>query len=545
MKVHITNQYGCNNRDIAESQRKLSTIGRKLGFYEMGILIYDVDSDSESELSKRLDGIIAAIEHDDLVIVQLPTGNGQKFEELLMQKILAYSGRKVLLIWNSYEYRLQYAEKYAAYASNENMALDIKNTTDLEVNKFLLDMVGEAQKREHNYMQADDSTDYTDDFIHIGFGLYDKNGTYSVWVGTAMQSVIETTDAVVMFHILHDDTLTDDNRSKLIQVAKSGGHKIQFHYFDSTIFDEIKEMVGIFTIGAMFRIMLPDILPKLDRIIYLDADLFVNRDIEELWKTDISNFCIAAVKDMGIERGVEVPYPVLRGQVEADNYFNTGILYINLKNIREQGKLCEETLAYLRSNKEAKFPDQDAFNVLFKNKCRYLDESWNCFAKYARETDKKCIGNKIYHYAGAYLKLYYANEIDYVYFEVLNRTPWEKVEGKNIADSSMGRTVDRANQLESLLRRIAKKGSKYVFYGPQKNSMKNMMSKLDANEDNSICIEKFDESISDNKEDYIILVLPDAEEWKGIGILEKNGLRNGSDFFVIPRLLHVSQGGYL
>ena len=38
-------------------------------------LIFDVSTDTENELSKRIDGIISSLQFNDLVFVQLPTGN--------------------------------------------------------------------------------------------------------------------------------------------------------------------------------------------------------------------------------------------------------------------------------------------------------------------------------------------------------------------------------------------------------------------------------------------------------------------------------------
>ena len=51
----------------------------------------------------------------------------------------------------------------------------------------------------------------------------------------------------------------------------------------------------------MFRCSLPELLPNLNRIIYLDADLFVNRDIKELWDVDICEYCLAGVADEGVD----------------------------------------------------------------------------------------------------------------------------------------------------------------------------------------------------------------------------------------------------
>ena len=113
----------------------------------MGIFVYPVETDTSSELSKRMDGIIASVEKDDLVILQLPTGNGIDFEIMLADKIVAYSQRGILLLWHDELYRNQYQERLAGYVSlHKNINYDIKYE-QIEIELFLLDIVSEADHR--------------------------------------------------------------------------------------------------------------------------------------------------------------------------------------------------------------------------------------------------------------------------------------------------------------------------------------------------------------------------------------------------------------
>lgn len=542
MKIHITNSYGLNNEKEMR-QHLFAESGRKLGFYEMGIQVYPTETDTYSELSARLDGIIAAVEHDDLIIVQLPTGNGIDFEAILIDKLLAYSHQRVCILWHDETYRTEYRERISGYIAKEEIINFDTQYDEITCQQIMLEMVTQLQREAHPYMQADEGDAIDDGSIHIGFGLYDKYGTYSVWVGTAMESVIENTDAAVTFHILHDDTLTQDNRQKLIQVAKSGGQKIQFHHFDSSLFSGVEGMMRQFTIGTMFRLLLPDVLPKLSKIIYLDADLFVNADIKDLWNVDISDYCLAAVRDYGVVCGIDTPYPVSIGQVDAVHYFNAGVLCMNLEQIRKKGKLLELVLAYLQDNSDARYPDQDAFNVIFKENCYWLDDSWNCFAS-SIEGDE-VINKNIIHYAGTLFVLYMQKKIDQMYFEIIERTPWGSEKCREVLNSSLGRLNDMIQQSENLLKRLKEKQRRIVFYGTKTWSVGNMMNLLQVKEQNSICLEQMTDTILENKDDYIVCMLPDAEESHGIEILEKHGWKTGLDYFVIPRILFVTEGGYL
>ena len=59
----------------------------------------------------------------------------------------------------------------------------------------------------------------------------------------------------------------------------------------------------------MFRCYLPQVLYEVDKVIYLDADLLVLRDIKELWDVDVSRYCIG---------GAQVGY----GFIFSQEYFN-------------------------------------------------------------------------------------------------------------------------------------------------------------------------------------------------------------------------------
>ena len=101
MKIHITNLYNFNANDqLLIKQHRFANAGRNLGFHEMGIFSYLIATDSNNELSKRLDGIIAALEPEDVVIMQLPTRNGYEYEQLLFNKIKAYRNTKIALIFH-------------------------------------------------------------------------------------------------------------------------------------------------------------------------------------------------------------------------------------------------------------------------------------------------------------------------------------------------------------------------------------------------------------------------------------------------------------
>lgn len=597
MKIHITNLYNFNQNDmLVKNQHRVAEAGLSLGYREMGVFSFPVETDSAGELSKRLDGIIAALEAEDVVFLQLPTRNGIGYERLLAQKCKAYRNTKLILIFHDMQLLSETGGVREEYLSLCKMADavvipdaqdserlhaegwppivlmdDLQITeddlasgdtgynalrqSDFYIKKALMNAIAAvfARQKEQALAKAREAQDE----IQIGFGLHDKNGDYSVWVGVVMQSVIEHTGAPICFHILHDDTLNDQNREKLVQVATQNGNRIQFHYLGDAFGNSLKEKMGRYTIGSMFRVMLPELLPDISKIIYLDADLLVNRDIKELWDIDIQNYCLAAVPDYSTVNGLETPYPVAKQEVPASHYFNTGVLCMNLDRIRAKGNMHENILNYLEENQGARLLDQDALNAVYGGETFLVDGSWNTFTHLIQYTQGKPLENKLYHFAASTLILYTMSEIDRAYYETICRTPWGEEEGKKHLYRALGRVNERLRQLEEVITQTSDFDKKHIFYGRETNAMKNLYRLLPIREGDYRILDETDAEqnrilpcrpftdLSEEKEAYVVFVLPEADGWTSIARLEAMGLQREKDFFVIPCLLSPDRGGYI
>ena len=117
-----------------------------------------------------------------------------------------------------------------------------------------------------------------------------------------------------------------------------------------------------------------------DKIIYVDADAIVINNIEELWNMDVN--LIAGVKEPGEWNNH------LGMENMDDNYINSGVLIMNLANIRKQ-HIDDEMIKLLNTNKYY-FPDQDVINIAFKEKT-YLSNMYNSTETTGFRDDAKII----------------------------------------------------------------------------------------------------------------------------------------------------------
>jgi lipopolysaccharide biosynthesis glycosyltransferase len=118
--------------------------------------------------------------------------------------------------------------------------------------------------------------------------------------------------------------------------------------------------------------------PSVERVLYLDGDMIVVGDIEPLLTMPMHDHPLAAVSIPGSTR------PPVLGYDPGDEYFNSGVLVINMTRWREID--AKNTL--IRATHEiAKVlidPDQDVLNYCYHAQRLKLDYVWNVITPFFR-----------------------------------------------------------------------------------------------------------------------------------------------------------------
>lgn len=128
-----------------------------------------------------------------------------------------------------------------------------------------------------------------------------------------------------------------------------------------------------YTEAASLRLLLPELLPELDKILYLDCDIIVRQDLAQLWeKTDLADNYLAAIYEAAIEGQAE-RFRALG--CDPAKYFNSGFLLMNLAQMREE-KVSEKLLEACRVP-YLEFPDQDALNQVCQGRVLPLSPLYN------------------------------------------------------------------------------------------------------------------------------------------------------------------------
>ncbi len=274
--------------------------------------------------------------------------------------------------------------------------------------------------------------------IHVCFGLHDKTGRYAKFTGTTILSLFENTNSNVTIHLLHDNTLTQDNREKFIYLAGEYHQLVKFYNVEELCADKIayfwERIPAIktlpFGIGTMYRLLIPQLLlPEITKVIYLDSDIIVNLNIAELWRMELDDKPLAAVTE--ISNGVDAQKMIAlcrEGYVKEENYFNAGVLLMNLNILHEKESVIMEGIKFIVKYPQFSNIDQDFLNYCFSTQSLHLPMKFNTFIRDARRRSEKQVEQKIYHYLsgtfGYGILLNINDSFNRLWMKYFMKTPW-------------------------------------------------------------------------------------------------------------------------
>lgn len=224
--------------------------------------------------------------------------------------------------------------------------------------------------------------------IPIFFTIDDK---YAPYVSVAIKSIIQNASKEYNYKIiiLHQE-LSDENIKKISSLEEAG-FEIKFIYMKDgmeAITDRVENRLrcDYFTLTIYFRLFIPEMFPEYDKGIYIDSDIVVPGDISELYNIELGNNLIGACNDKSV---LDVPdlvsYIENAVGVNKNEYINSGVLLMNLKEMRNK-EFSKRFLELLNKyHFDCIAPDQDYLNVMCNGKILYLDEAWDAMPNESKE----------------------------------------------------------------------------------------------------------------------------------------------------------------
>ncbi|MBV9487633.1 MAG: glycosyltransferase family 8 protein, partial [Frankiaceae bacterium] len=174
-------------------------------------------------------------------------------------------------------------------------------------------------------------------------------------------------------HLLAGPDIGIPTQDLLREFVGQRGSKLRIHTGLEEMVDDLPVMDRIPT-TMWYRVLLPELLPDVDRVLYLDADTIVASELQTLWATPLDGAYLAAVSNV-FEPGME-GHAAAVGIDDSTTYFNSGVLLLNLAEMRSDR--CSDAILACARNRPLLWPDQDALNLVLGRRCVLLHPRWNC-----------------------------------------------------------------------------------------------------------------------------------------------------------------------
>ena len=244
---------------------------------------------------------------------------------------------------------------------------------------------------------------YKKDIIPIFFAMDDG---YVPFFSVALRSLIDNSSSKYIYDIkILYTSISKENQAR---IKKNETKNVKIEFVDLTEYiEKIEEKLytrDYYSKSTYFRLFIPELYPQYDKALYLDGDIVILSDIADLYNIDIGDNLVGGATDEVIQSSEafkEYAEKVV-GVVDSRNYFNAGILLMNLEELRKIN--FQDKFVYLLNTiKFSVAQDQDYLNRICKGRVKMIDGSW----------DKMPIGGKTVP----------VEELNLIHFNLVSK-PW-------------------------------------------------------------------------------------------------------------------------
>lgn len=247
-----------------------------------------------------------------------------------------------------------------------------------------------------------------------------------------MTSILENanSDTKYEYYILLSGNLKEQNKKRLLSIQD------KYKNCSVKIFNMKDRFSNAYTsnhitVAAYYRLMLPSLLTDIDKVIYLDVDMIIKKDLLELFRTNIDDYYIAGVKNPHgyICKDENFNWADYLGIKSIDQYINSGMLVMNLEKMRKDN-LEKRFLDFINNkitrNKAILLHDQDVINAVCYNKIYHLPCKYNVMLHYKAKNIDEFNNNKWLRKCYDKNEWVEAHESPYILHYSGWKKPWKK-----------------------------------------------------------------------------------------------------------------------
>lgn len=223
--------------------------------------------------------------------------------------------------------------------------------------------------------------------------VFSCDGAFIPYLGVCIKSLIDSSSVENNYDILilEDDVPTWNKNRILNLISDRENFSIRFisvAHLRKQYSDKFY-VRGRYTLSTYFRFFIPDLFSAYEKVIYLDADIIVLKDIARLYEIELGDNLLGATLDYAIhinwnagKKGIArykyaYDYFSRIGQSNnMDNYFQAGVLLFNIKACRREN-IFQKAYHFLLQVSSPLHVDQDVLNAITIGKVKLIDQRWN------------------------------------------------------------------------------------------------------------------------------------------------------------------------
>ena len=194
-----------------------------------------------------------------------------------------------------------------------------------------------------------------------------------------LESLFEHNRSSLHIYLLHSNVCEDNLKRLAGHVGRLGGEFTDIRVPPSLF--EGATVTKYFTKEMYYRLLIPQLLPREERALYLDPDIIIFRSIESFYATDFEGKMMIAVPDyLG-----DSFYPERKKNLGLDDsrrYINSGVILFNIPLMNERFRLDDMFRFMSECGLTLEFPDQDLINVYFRDSIKYAPREYNFTTEY-------------------------------------------------------------------------------------------------------------------------------------------------------------------
>lgn len=232
--------------------------------------------------------------------------------------------------------------------------------------------------------------------------LISVNEKYLDKAETMLLSLRRCTKEALRVHLM-THALAQKSIAKLDNFLRRNGMQLSVVDVTSTALDALPLGNRHFSIEMYYRLLAQFLLPEeLDRVLWLDADIVVTKDLESFYHQSFDGKLLCACQDKSDGNAELTGIKKKLGLPPEHVYFNSGVLLLNLSGLRRETTQAQIVALANQLSSLLTYPDQDILNTLYHGKVKYLPwRVYNYQVLYEAEIDGQIAKDvAIYHYVG-------------------------------------------------------------------------------------------------------------------------------------------------